>query len=128
MVAMVAALQAASYRLLADALAMITAIVAIFNSKRASNFNFSYGFERLQTLLWFANAVLMLFVSLFIFEGVVETLLLGGEIEPRYVWLSDGLCCWVCCRLCVWGGVGCIGLVTRRRSECDSSWGRLGGE
>jgi hypothetical protein len=46
-------------------------------------------YERLYSLLWFANSILVLFQALFLSEGVLEGLVMGSELESR----SDPLLC-----------------------------------
>jgi len=76
------ALQSAAFRLLCDILALCTFVVSSVFSRKSSSVVFSYGYDRMYTLLWFGNSVLMIFICLFLFEGVVERLLMGAEMVP----------------------------------------------
>eukprot|EP00698_Gefionella_okellyi_P002647 TRINITY_DN12494_c0_g1_i3.p1 TRINITY_DN12494_c0_g1~~TRINITY_DN12494_c0_g1_i3.p1 ORF type:complete len:286 (+),score=68.71 TRINITY_DN12494_c0_g1_i3:273-1130(+) len=58
---------------------MATYICGSVVSRRGATFAFSYGFDRLATLLWFANSVLLCFITMFIGEGVAERFFEGAD-------------------------------------------------
>jgi cation diffusion facilitator family transporter len=73
-----------SIGLLADALhlcfhsiAMFIALYGVLVSRRRASFAFSYGYARYEVLAAFSNTVLLIFMQLFIFGGVVHRL-----VEP----------------------------------------------
>jgi len=79
------ALQAAAYWMFYYVFGIIVQISVVHSSRQASTYVYSFGFDRLYPLLWFANAILLIFQGLFLSEGIAEGVLLGSELEAKYV-------------------------------------------
>jgi Co/Zn/Cd efflux system component len=56
-------------------------VVHTLSTRQASSLVYSYGFERVSTLFWFSNAILLLFEAMFSLEGIAEGLFLEVELE-----------------------------------------------
>jgi len=81
----VAGLWLGSIGLLADALhllfhsvALFIALYGVLSSKRSATFSHSYGFARYEVLAAFSNAVLLLFLQLFLLAGVLHRVVEPG--------------------------------------------------
>lgn len=70
-----AGLLSKGFQTLFDGISMTISLFALIASRLEPNKRYSYGYDRIEILLGFANGSFLLFVSLFLYKEAIETLL-----------------------------------------------------